>query len=264
VQTDGVARLVRDGVALAYEEAGRGDPPLLLVHGVACHRGVWAPQLDRFSQDRRVVAVDLRGHGESDAPTQPYTMQAFADDLAWMCRRLGLRRPVVVGHSLGGLVGLELAGVCPDCPGAVVLVDSVLLPSTSRPEVVHELVDGLRGSDPAGTLRDYFETFFSPLDDPARKAWILDAAVQTPPHVTSSVWEQSTGWDDAAALRSCRVPLLYIDAGTPNADLSRAVELQPEIMIGRTIGSGHFSQLEIPDQVNAMVARFLVTAVPSG
>lgn len=253
--------MIREGVALGYEETGRGDPALLFAHGVACHRGFWAPQLHHFAQDHRVVAVDLRGHGESDAPEQPYTMRAFADDLAWTCRELGLRRPVLVGHSLGGLVALELAAAYPDCPGALVLIDSVLLPSAHRPEVVHDLVAGLRGRDPVGALRGYFEAFFSPNDDPGRKAWILDTAVQTPPHVTSSVWEQSIGWDDAAALASCRVPLLYLDAGTPNADLSRASELQPGMMIGRTVGSGHFSQLEVPDQVNAMVARFLETAV---
>jgi pimeloyl-ACP methyl ester carboxylesterase len=123
--------------------------------------------------------------------------------------------------------------------------------------VVHELVASLRGPAPADALRAYFETFFSSHDDRRRKSWILDAAVKTPPHVTSSVWEESIRWDDSSALGSCTVPLLYIDAGTPNANLSRAVELQPKMMIGRTVGSGHFSQLEVPEQVNAMLARFL-------
>jgi pimeloyl-ACP methyl ester carboxylesterase len=254
-------------VALGYEEVGRGEPPLVLVHGLACHRGFWAPQLGYFADDHRMVAVDLRGHGESDAPEEPYTMRAFADDLAWMCGKLGLRNPVVVGHSLGGLVALELAGAmrtAPGAPGAVVLIDSVLLPSVDRPEVVHDLVDALRGPDPGAALGGYFETLFSPHDDPGRKAWILSAAAQTPPHVTSSVWAQSTGWDDAAALRSARVPVLYLDAGTPNADLIRARQIRPEMVVGRTVGSGHFSQLEVPDQVNAMIARFLAIAVPVG
>lgn len=258
-----MARLVRDGVGLGYEEAGRGDPPLVFVHGVACHRGFCEPQLERFARDHRVVAVDLRGHGESDAPHQRYTMRAFADDLAWMSRRLEVLRPIVVGHSLGGLVGLELAAAYPECPSAVALIDSVFLPCAHRPEVVHELVASLRGPAPAAALRAYFEPFFSPHDDARRKSWILDAAVKTPPHVTSSVWEESIGWDDADALQRCRVPVLYLDAGTPNADLVRASELRPEMTIGRTVGSGHFSQLEVPEQVNAMLARFL-EILPAG
>jgi pimeloyl-ACP methyl ester carboxylesterase len=257
-----VARLVRDGVALGYEEAGHGDPALIFVHGVACHRGFWQPQLDRFARDHRVIAIDLRGHGESDAPRQPYTMRAFADDVAWMSRELKLRRPVIVGHSLGGLVALELAAAYPDRPRAVALIDSVLLASGHRPEVVHDLVDRLHGADAVGALRGYFELFFSPYDDPGRKGWILDTVARTPPHVSSSVWEESTGWDAAAALRSCTVPLLYLDAGTPNADLVLASALLPTIMVGRTVGSGHFSQLEVPDQVNAMLARFIGIRVP--
>ena len=80
----------------------------------------------------------------------------------------------------------------------------------------------------------------------------------TEPHVTSSLWEESVAsWDDEAALCECRVPLLYVDAGTPNADLTRAAKLCPELMIARTIGSGHFSPLVVPDQVNAVLDCFL-------
>jgi pimeloyl-ACP methyl ester carboxylesterase len=197
-----VARLVREGVALAYDEAGIGDPPLLFVHGLGCNRGFWGAQVRHFASRCRVLTVDLRGHGDSDAPEQRYTMRAFADDLAWMCARLGVVRPMVIGHSLGGLVALDLAAAEP------------------------------------------------------RSA--SDQALRTPPHVLSSVWEESIrAWDDADALRRCRVPLAYLDAGTPNADLARASELSPQLMIGRTVGSGHFSPLEVPDQITAMLERLL-------
>jgi pimeloyl-ACP methyl ester carboxylesterase len=66
--------LVRDDVALAYEEAGRGDPPLLLVHGWTCDHSFFAPKFEHFSRTHRVVNVDLRGHGESDKPLQDYTV----------------------------------------------------------------------------------------------------------------------------------------------------------------------------------------------
>jgi pimeloyl-ACP methyl ester carboxylesterase len=76
--------------------------------------------------------------------------------------------------------------------------------------------------------------------------------------VTSSIWEESLlSWDDAGALERCRVPLLYLDAGTPNSDLERAVCINPSMVLGRTVGTGHFSQLVCPEQVNAMVERFL-------
>jgi pimeloyl-ACP methyl ester carboxylesterase len=260
-QTVGVAKLVREGVRLDFEESGHGAPALVFVHGLACHRGFWADQMRYFAADHRVVAVDLRGHGGSDAPEQRYTMQALADDVAWMCAQLEVERPVVVGHSLGGLVALELAADREQV-GAVALVDSVLLPADDRAGFVRDLVTALRAPDGNQALRAYYATFFGPYDDHARRTWILDEAVRTPAHVTSSILEESIGsWDDADALSRCQIPLLYLDASTPNADLARAALLAPQLVIGRTICSGHFSPCEVPEQINAMLERFLAVGL---
>ena len=251
-------RLDRDGVALAYDERGQGDPPLVFVHGLACNRGFWPSQMGHFSSRHRVIAVDLRGHGDSDAPRQRYTMQALANDVAWMCDELGAERPLIIGHSLGGLVAMELAAAAPDRLRAAVLIDSVLLPPGDRAGAVDHLVAGLRGPDPDGTLRGYYETFFKPYSDPQLVASVLDQVVRTPPHVTSSILEEAlSSWSDAQALETSAAPLLYLDAGTHNADLEQATTLKPGLMLARTIGSGHFSPLEIPDQVAAVVDRFL-------
>ena len=107
-------KLTRDGVALAYNEDGTGDPPMVLVHCWVCDHTFFAPQFDHFSGTQRVITVDLRGHGESDKPQQAYTVTGFAEDLVWLCRQLAVEKPVVVGHSMGGNVALELAASYPD------------------------------------------------------------------------------------------------------------------------------------------------------
>jgi pimeloyl-ACP methyl ester carboxylesterase len=260
--TVGVARLVRDGVRLEYEEAGEGVPTLVFVHGLACHRGFWAEQVKHFSRQHRVLAVDLRGHGGSDAPEQRYTMQVLADDVSWMCAELGVERPVVVGHSLGGLVALEVAASRPEQVRAAVLVDSILLSGGARGPFVRELVAALRSADDTRALREYYQTFFGPYDDRARMAWILDEIGRTASHVISSILEESiTSWDDGDALARCEVPFLYLDAGTPNADLVHAASLRPQLVVGRTVGSGHFSPCEVPEQINAMLERFLAVGL---
>lgn len=253
-----MARLVRDGVTLAYDDVGRGTSPLVFIHGVACHRGFWAPQRRHFARRHRVVALDLRGHGESDAPEQAYTIAGLADDVAWICGELDLHRPVLIGHSLGGLVALELAASHRYEVAAIVLIDSVLLAPGDRGDVVERLVNGVRSAAAERVLRDYFSAFFAPEDAAECRDWILDQALRTPGHVTSSVWEQSRlNWDDADALRRCRCPALYLDAGTPNADIQQAVRLCPYLTIARTTGSGHFSPLFVPRQVNAELERFI-------
>lgn len=118
----------KDGVTLAYEEINSGSPPMLFVHGWGCDHTVFAPQVEFFCRSHRLVSVDLRGHGESDAPHQDYTMAAFADDLAWLCRELALIKPIVVGHSMGGNVALELAARHPQTPASIVMIDSVIFP----------------------------------------------------------------------------------------------------------------------------------------
>ena len=189
-------------------------------------------------------------------------MRLFAEDVASTCTQLGIESPVVIGHSLGGLVALDFASACPDHVAAAVLIDSPVLPGGDRADVVRDLVAGLRGRDPDSAVRAYFTRLFGRYDDAAIRSWILEQAVLTEPHVMSSLWEESlVSWDDEAALRECRVPLLYVDAGTPNADLARAVEVCPELMIARTIGSGHFSPLVVPEQVNAVLERFLRVAL---
>ncbi len=106
--------LTRDGVRLAhFEEApsAPNSPSLLLINGWAGDHGVFMPQINHFADRRRVVAINLRGHGASDAPQQEYTPPGFADDIAWQCGQLGLQKPVVIGHSMGGAVALEFVRV---------------------------------------------------------------------------------------------------------------------------------------------------------
>lgn len=74
--------LNRDGVTLAYKDTKAELPPIIFVHGCGCDHKSFAPQAEFFSNEHRVVLVDLRGHGESDTPQQDYSMSVFADDLA--------------------------------------------------------------------------------------------------------------------------------------------------------------------------------------
>ncbi len=182
-----MAWLDRDGVSLFYDEADGADTLFLFVHGIACDHTYLKPQFEYFARlGHRVVSVDLRGHGQSDAPDGNYTMEGFADDLAWTCGQLVLEKPVVVGHSLGGEVALALAAAFPDLPSVIVLMDSTIVPPPERAAMIRPFMDSLRTPTYNDALRAYFSRFFLPTDDVERKKRIIEAATRTPQHVVAS------------------------------------------------------------------------------
>src|SRR6266436_10206392 len=102
-------QLKRNGIALFYEEAGKGAPPILLVHGLAGDHTFMTPQFEHYRSTHRVVSMDLRGHGQSEKPQQEYTIAGFADDLAWLCREQWIYKPVLLGSSPSRLSAVHVA-----------------------------------------------------------------------------------------------------------------------------------------------------------
>jgi pimeloyl-ACP methyl ester carboxylesterase len=256
--------LIRDGVRLAYESHEGPRPPILFIHGWCCDHTYLAPQFEHFAAlKHRVVAVDLRGHGRSDKPEQAYTMQLFAEDLLWLCDQLKVERPIVIGHSMGGIVAFDMAARHPSRVAAVVMLDAaIVLPQGAR-KAIPDFLGKLRGADYMLAIRDYVtNSLFLPSDDPERKHRILEGMAATPQHVMVSAFEGLRDYDPAEAEGGLAVPSLYVAADEPvsRSDLARFQSLTPQTLYGRTVGSGHFLQLEVPDQVNAMIGRFLAVS----
>jgi pimeloyl-ACP methyl ester carboxylesterase len=125
-----------------------------------------------------------------------------------------------------------------------------------------ELLAGLRS--PA--YRDVItgmcdQLIFLPTDDRARRAALHAALLETPQHILVSTWEHFLAYDPAPAAAACKVPLLFISSVMP-CDEAGMRALVPHLVFGRTVGAGHFPQLEVPEQVNAMIDRFLANTQP--
>jgi pimeloyl-ACP methyl ester carboxylesterase len=250
----------RDGVALAYDLINGDRQPLVFIHGWCCDRTYFAPQVEYFAgRGHAVLALDLRGHGESDAPDGAYSMQVFADDVTWLCRELGMVRPVVIGHSMGGIVGFDLAVRYPELVAGIVMIDSaVTRPEASRAGLP-AFIERLKGPERIAAVQDYVSrVLFQPTDDSARKATILAAMAKAIPHVMVGALQGMYDWDPSEAAGKPLPPALFIaNSGKPLSDLARLQALVPGLMLGQVVGSGHFCTLEVPDQVNAMIARFV-------
>lgn len=106
---------------MAYEDTGRG-PAILFIHGYPLGRRIWDPQLRDLLGSARLLAPDLRGHGDSEATPGPYTMEMLADDCMALLEAREVTEPVIVcGLSMGGYVTLQIVRKFPERVAAVVL-----------------------------------------------------------------------------------------------------------------------------------------------
>ena len=165
-----------DGARIAFAEHGNAaSPALVLVHGITESREAWAPVVPALAEHWRVVAVDLRGHGESErrAPYDPVTL---ASDVHAVVGALGLEAPLVVGHSLGGVVVSAYAGLGFTSRG-IIDVDQPLALGEFQ-AALEPLVPMLRGNPEefASAISIVFSVLDGPLAPEARAR--LDALVE--------------------------------------------------------------------------------------
>ena len=107
-----MVRVAADGVVLLVHEwpgKGRGAPPVVGIHGLTANHRCWASMAEALAPDFRLVAYDLRGRGDSDKPGTGYSLASHGRDLAALLDSLGLRRVVLMGHSLGATIALRFA-----------------------------------------------------------------------------------------------------------------------------------------------------------
>jgi len=258
-------RILRDGVGLAYTDIGDGAPPIVAIHGLCDSLEVMAPLAVHMADRHRVVSVDLRGHGASDAPEGEYTIETLADDVAAACDHREIDDVIVVGHSLGGAVAVQLAASRPDLVAAVAMLEGALLFREEVMQGVAPLFEALGSPAWRDALHGFVDGGFIATDDPEVRAAAHARVDGLTHHAMRAVFDAAGQWNAEAALRACLVPLLYVEAGSNLTDLDRFAVLCPQLQIGRTVGVGHNQMLATPRQVVAMIDRFidLATLVPA-
>lgn len=237
--------------------------PLVFVHGWCCDHTFFRPQFDHFKATHTVVTLDLRGCGERDRPEDGYEPTSYADDVAFLCRELGLSRPVVVGHSLGGMIGIELAARHPSVPGAIVAADPGPIDTLPETQLAYDsVIAAMGGPDGEAARRAFVDGNFLPSADPDLRRSIVETMTSVPLPLATITLRGVLDWNGVGALRGCAAPLLVLLSATGGSnDPPRLLAHKANAHIGVTVGSGHFHQLEVPEQVTPMIERFLTVAL---
>ena len=249
--------------AIGVVESGGGDStPIIFLHGVGSDKSVWASQLAHFGQQRRAVAFDYPGYGESD-PSPDATGDDFAAVILAAMDALDIDSAHVCGLSLGGVIAIALHAADPSRCASLILADSFAVHPDGqaifdRSDAASRTV-GMRGlaEARAGALLGTAAT-------PAMHAEVIDTMSRIDPAAyvigARAVW-LADQIDRASAIR---VPTLVLvgdeDSITPPALSEQLVSLIPGATMEVIAGAGHLANLEQPTAFNSAVDTFLKDA----
>jgi 3-oxoadipate enol-lactonase len=260
--------LRRDAIELHYEVHGpAGDPlPLVMGHSFLCRAEMWGPLVPRLAERRRVVDVDLRGHGRSGPARSPLALEDLAADVLRLLDHLDIERAVIVGLSIGGMTGMRLAARHPDRIAAQVLIST-----SARGETV---VKRLRYAALAAAAR---AVGVGPLAPRISPIMFAPATLRERPELVrewEGYWKQShvpsilavlealnARADITAEISRVRCPTLVVhgarDAAIPlerAQSLARAIPGSELLVLPE---AGHLLSLEAPDALFEAIERFL-------
>lgn len=237
-----------DGLRIAYEVAGNRSPALVFVHGRACNRTNWRRQIPEFARSRKVVAVDLGGHGRSGVERYRWTIASFASDVVAAIEAESLEPVILVGHSMGGCVIVEVARLTPERVSGIVGVESEAfrhlrnIPSEEERRAEMQKFQN-------DYVREAVAGAFTPSADPALIAEITDQVLGTSPEVVVDVIAEALSTSSAfETTRSLHVPKFAILSNLWPMDHEAARDAGVEVIPME--GVGHFPMLEAPDEFN--------------
>jgi pimeloyl-ACP methyl ester carboxylesterase len=243
-----------DGVPVSFEVESGNERPLVFVHGWSCDRTYWRHQLSYFAGRNQVVTIDLGGHGESGAGRRAWTMPAFGADVVAVIEKLELESPVLIGHSMGGDVIVEVALALPDRVSGLVWIDVYSTLGETRTQAeLEEFMTPFR-NDFATATRDFVRRLM-PGSDRELVEWVAADMSGAPPVIALDAMRHAIGNGDAilSALAELTAPVVAINADYRPTDIEALRRYGVEAVL--MSGVAHFPMLEDPDRFNRLLGE---------
>ena len=246
------------GSRLHYLEAGSGKP-IVCFHSTPASAKFYQPQLDRFSSQYRVIAFDLRGHGDSDKPPSSYRMADFLLDYLEIFDRLELRDFVLVGCSVGGIISQLYALEHGKNLKGLVLIGS---PCSRKGRDVAGFHRAVAEKGWEVVARGLVDKQFHPSALAPVKEWAVAEYLKTPLHVRAAEEEALLAEiHHTERLGEIHVPTLLVAGEAEEREIFEQMELMshliPDAEWHVIKGAGHMPNFEKPDDFDPLLARFL-------
>ena len=253
---------LNNGLAIGYKTRGLG-PPILLIPSIGCPKEFWDPVTAELESHYRVIAIEVRGHGDSDVPPTPFTMDDLADDVIEMLRALTADQKAIVGGcSLGGQVSQGVGVKAPELLHGIVISNTGYLRNDKIREVMEARALAAEKGMPAAiwtTLNRWYNEAYQKAH-PEHVVLAHDWLMNADPIVHAWGWRAIKRLDYAERLKSLKVPALAIAGGNDQSSGPAEVEAMskaiPNCMFRECKGAGHLSPLEQPRAYAGYIKEF--------
>ena len=240
------------GAIYVDDGGGKEGLPVVFLHSFGGDSAHWSSQLSHVRHNRRALAIDLRGHGKSAGPRDnDYAVESFVKDLEAVVDKLGLKRFVLVGHSLGGAVATKYAGRNPSRVAGLVLVGA---PGKISPEQSKQIMASIESSyEP--TMKGYWEKLVEGAQ-PHVRTQILGQMERVPKDDSMAIMKALFADDPLASIDRYPGPklIVYTTRGNTPNDLQN---VRPDVPRFQMEGTSHWPHLDRPREFNAMLDGFL-------
>ncbi len=241
-----------DGVEIAYTVHRIDQPNLVLVHGWMCNQTYWDEQVPGLAEGFGVVTVDLAGHGASGVDRESWTIPSLGGDVAAVITELGLDDVIVVGHSMGGLVALDVARRLPEAVIGIIGVDTLGDADAEWDQAEMDQFFAALTEDFRTTCDGFVRSMFVEGTDPALVDGIVADMCSGPGEVGAALLNAYVAYDLEQGFVDAGVPIRAINADLWPTDETGNQELADfEAMILE--GYGHFLMQEAPDELTAAI-----------
>ena len=242
-----------------FDASGSGEIPIICIHGWACEGGQFLELSRALGPQFRVYRPDLPGHGRTPLGTFVPSYDNYTSFIVDFALAHGLENPVLLGHSMGGVLALMAAATHRLQPRAIINLDGSLPPAQQTLAGLAMVRSWLDKPDfrerLAAALR---ESFFLPHERDARSEAIIQQMCSAPEAVLRFLPEHFDSLNATHILPKVQVPTLYIGADHPRFDVDKVALAQ--LRLEHFAGSGHFLHLYALPQVAASVEEFLRSA----
>jgi len=258
-----------NNLSVSYSDEGPVEAPVVIfIHGFPLNKSMWDSQLEALKEEYRVIAYDVRGHGDSDAGYEDFSIDLFANDLISFMDNLKIRKATLCGLSMGGYIALNAIGNYQERFNALILSDTQCIADT--PEVRENrllAIENIRKNGLDDFAHESIKNLFAPVSLLSKETEIdsvREMIVNTSKKsIYNSLHALATRKETFSKLSDIKIPVLILVGSEDKITPPEMAELMHKKINGSQLNiiehAGHLSNMENPFEFNYQIRKFIST-----